>query len=168
MSTGVEERIYLWTRKKRKVTDLLDLNAYPEDGILLGKEVNIVKANKVCEKQKENKLLLPLVANGKKSVATKSGGKGFLKIKASINGSSENTMGLWNSLILHPEGIENVYTHQWDAGGFCETPFCGRRLVVAKSIELPSNLGVFKVSRNLSILELLLDQVDIQKALSER
>ena len=38
MSTGVEERIYLWTRKNCKVTDLLDLNTYPEDGFLLGKD----------------------------------------------------------------------------------------------------------------------------------
>ena len=28
MSTGVEERIYLWTMKNLKVTDLLDLNTY--------------------------------------------------------------------------------------------------------------------------------------------
>lgn len=40
MSTGVEERIYLWTRKNCKVTDLLDLNTYPENGFLLCKEVN--------------------------------------------------------------------------------------------------------------------------------
>ena len=29
-----------WTRKNRKVTDLLDRNTYPVDGFLLGKEVN--------------------------------------------------------------------------------------------------------------------------------
>ena len=40
MSTGAEERIYLLTRKNCKVTDLLDLNTYPEDGFLLGKDVN--------------------------------------------------------------------------------------------------------------------------------
>ena len=40
MSTGAEGRIYLWTRKNCKVTDLLDLNTYPEDGFLLGKDVN--------------------------------------------------------------------------------------------------------------------------------
>ena len=38
MSTGVEESIYLWNRKNCKVTDLLDLNTYPEDGFLLGKD----------------------------------------------------------------------------------------------------------------------------------
>ncbi|CBI37077.3 unnamed protein product, partial [Vitis vinifera] len=165
MSTGVEERIYLWTRKKRKVTDLLDLNTYPEDGFLLGKEVNpepathqLSRQAKSVKSRRENKLLLPLVANGKKSVAPKSGGKGFLKMKASVNGSSEKHNGTLEQSYSAPRGVLKmvhrvpsmqpkhsrvvstqqqstllvkdlpVYTHQWDAGGFCETPFLWQKV----------------------------------------
>ena len=164
MNTGVEERIYLWTRKNRKVTDLLDLNTYPEDAFLLGKEVSPKLVTHQLSRQsvkstRENELLLPLVANGKKSVAPKSGGKGFLKLKASVNGSSEKHDGSLEQYYSAPRGVLKVvprvpsiqptqsravsarqqptsllvkdlpvYTHQWDAGGFFETPLMWQKV----------------------------------------
>lgn len=158
MSTGVEERIHLWTRKNCKVADLLDLNTYPEDSFLLGKEVNPEPVTHQLSRQstkstRENKLLLH-----KKSVAPKYGGKGFLKIKASVSGSSENHDGSLEQYYSAPRGVLKmvprvpsiqskqsrvvstqqqptllvkdlpVYAHQWDAGGFCETPFLWQKV----------------------------------------
>lgn len=160
MSTGVEERIYLWKRRNCNVTDMLDLNTYPEDGFLLGKEVNLEpvthqlsRQTKPMKSPTDNKLLLPFVANMKKSITPKYGGKGFLKIKDFVNGSSEKHTGTLEQNYSAPRGVLKVvprvpsiqskqsrvasahqrrtllvkelpvYAHQRDLGGFYETPF---------------------------------------------
>ncbi|KAK9281778.1 hypothetical protein L1049_004684 [Liquidambar formosana] len=95
---GIEERVYIWTRRKNHGEyDLLDLGGFPKDGYLSSKEVNadasmchFSKRMKSLESKRTNKILPSLPANGMKYVTSNSSGKGILKIKASGSSSFQN------------------------------------------------------------------------------
>ncbi|OMO82351.1 hypothetical protein COLO4_23086 [Corchorus olitorius] len=89
MSVGVEERLYMWrTRRKRKDTNLLDLNAVPNDGCLLNEDVhadaircNLPKRMKTLESVRAKNIVASPSTNGMNIIAPNYSTKGVLKVK---------------------------------------------------------------------------------------
>lgn len=93
MSSGVEERISMWTkRRKQRGINLLDLNKVPKDDHLLGEEVHLdTKGMKLVESNSVAKDIWPfLCAKRMKLAAPNCRPKGVLKMKASANISFQN------------------------------------------------------------------------------
>ncbi|XVF33040.1 hypothetical protein REPUB_Repub17cG0134100 [Reevesia pubescens] len=93
MSAGIEERLYLWrTRSKCGDTNLLDLNAVPNDGYLLNEDVNsdanvchLPKRMKTWESVRAKNLVATPSANGMNIISPNCSTKGVLKVNISCN-----------------------------------------------------------------------------------